>query len=165
MFHKFLLVEGICTENPAARIEAPQTIQTLPDVLTPTEVERLLGVVCPDTPLNCATRAMLELLYATGLRVSELIALRFKDLQLDVGYLVAFGKRNKQRVVPIGESARDALKHYLDGGRWQLCKKETTDFVFLNQSGKSLTRQGFWKIIKRRAIQAGITKNTYAAHP
>ncbi|MBN2427054.1 MAG: site-specific tyrosine recombinase XerD [Deltaproteobacteria bacterium] len=159
MFHKFLLAEGICTENPAARIEAPQTVQVLPDVLTPSEVDRLLGVVCPDSPLNLRDRAMLELLYATGLRVSELIALRFKDLQLDVGYLVAFGKRNKQRVVPIGESAREALKQYLDEGRCLLCKNESTDFIFLNQSGKSLTRQGFWKIIKRRASQAGITKN------
>jgi len=159
MFHKFLLAEGFSRENPAARIEAPQTVHSLPDVLTTVEVDLLLKVTGPDSPLNLRDRAMLELLYATGLRVSELITLRFKDLQLDVGYLIAFGKRNKQRVVPIGESAREALRHYLNEGRTHLFKNPQNDFLFLNQSGKNLTRQGFWKIIKRRACQAGISKN------
>ena len=159
MFHKFLLVEGIASENPASRIESPQTVQALPDVLTTGEVESLLKVAGTDSPLSLRDRAMLELLYATGLRVSELIALKFKDLQLDVGYLVAFGKRNKQRIVPIGESARDALKEYLNEGRNRLCKNNQNDFIFLNLSGKNLTRQGFWKMIKRRAVQAGIAKN------
>jgi integrase/recombinase XerD len=159
MFHKFLLAEGICRENPAARIQAPQTVQTLPNVMTPTEVDRLLAVAGPDSPLNLRDRAMLELLYATGLRVSELISLRFQDLQLDVGYLVAFGKRNKQRIVPIGEAAREALAKYLAAGRPDLCKGRTNDFLFLNKGGKNLTRQGFWKMIKRRAGQAGIGKN------
>ncbi len=159
MFHKFLLAEGIISENPASRIESPQTVQALPNVLSTSEVDRLLNAAGQDSPLSLRDRAMLEVLYATGLRVSELIALKFKDLQLDVGYLVAFGKRNKQRIVPIGESAVDALKQYLDDGRGQLCKTKQSDFVFLNLFGKSLTRQGFWKMIKRRANQAGISKN------
>lgn len=159
MFHKFLLAEGFAAENPAARIESPQTLQALPNVLTTAEVDRLLNVAGTDSPLDLRDRAMLELLYATGLRVSELIALRFKDLQLDAGYLVAFGKRSKQRIVPINESAVKALQTYLEEGRYRLRKNSQNEFLFLNLSGKNLTRQGFWKMIKRRALQAGIGKN------
>ena len=102
---------------------------------------------------------MLEVLYATGLRVSELINIKLSDLQLDVGYLVAFGKRSKQRIVPIGEIAIEALQEYLQMARPFLSKEKGQPQVFLNRSGQGLTRQGFWKIIKRRSAQAGIAKN------
>ncbi|MBN1142419.1 MAG: site-specific tyrosine recombinase XerD [Deltaproteobacteria bacterium] len=159
MFHKFLAAEGITPANPAARVESPHTIQSLPHVLTCQEVERLLAVAGEETPLAQRDRAMLELLYATGLRVSELVGLRFQDLELVGGYLRAFGKRNKQRIVPIGETAIEVLRLYLEGGRERLRKAFSGDFLFLNPLGKCLTRQGFWKMIKRRAREAGIPKN------
>ena len=101
---------------------------------------------------------MLEVLYATGLRVSELVGLKLGDLQLDVGYLSAFGKRSKQRIVPLGEAALAELRHYLSLGR-PFLDKEASRHLFLNRGGRGLTRQGFWKIIKRRALAAGIIKN------
>jgi len=158
MFHKFLLSEGYAATNPAVRVEAPKTLSSLPHTLSPSEVDRLLDAPKGDVPLDLRDRAMLEILYATGLRVSELIGLKMGDLQLDVGYLTAFGKRKKQRIVPIGESAIDELRRYLGLGR-PFLQKGTETFIFLNRAGKGLTRQGFWKIIKRRALEAGINKN------
>jgi integrase/recombinase XerD len=158
MFHKFLLTERITSANPAVRVEAPKSLSRLPQILSPTEVDRLLGAPRGEEPLALRDRAMLELLYATGLRVSELVGLQIADLQLQVGYLSAVGKRSKERIVPIGESALAELRCYLQFGRPFLEKGEST-FLFLNRNGKGLTRQGFWKIIKRRAGEAGITKN------
>jgi integrase/recombinase XerD len=102
---------------------------------------------------------MLEILYATGLRVSELVGLTLQDLQLDVGYLTAFGKRQKQRIVPLGDAAREAVGTYLAHGRAGLAGNDVCPFLFLNRSGNGLTRQGFWKMMKRRAVEAGICKN------
>jgi integrase/recombinase XerD len=101
---------------------------------------------------------MLEVLYATGLRVSELVGLKLTDLQLDVGYLTAFGKRSKQRIVPLGEAAIEQLRRYLMYGRPLFDRGTAGGFLFLNRNGQGLTRQGFWKIIKRRAREAGIGK-------
>lgn len=159
MFHKFLYAEQIAEGNPADRVEAPRSIKALPHTLSPTEVERLLAAPAGEDHLDYRDRAMLELLYATGLRVSELIGIKLSDLQLDVGYLVAFGKRSKQRIVPIGELAIEALQVYIKLARPLLAKDKGNPEVFLNRSGQGLTRQGFWKIIKRRSAQAGIAKN------
>ena len=159
MFHKFLAAEGITRENPAAKVESPHAIQSLPRVLTSQEVERLLLVKGEETPLVLRDRAMLEILYATGLRVSELVSLRFQDMEMVGGYLRAFGKRNKQRIVPMGEASIEAMRHYLERGRERLRKACSGDYLFLNPFGKNLTRQGFWKMIKRRAREAGIPKN------
>ncbi len=159
MFHRFLHAEGVAAGNPADRVEAPRSIKSLPHTLSPAEVERLLAAPKGEDNLDYRDRAMLELLYATGLRVSELIAIKLSDLQLDVGYLVAFGKRSKQRIVPIGEVAIEALQDYLRLARPFLCRDRGCPVVFLNRSGEGLTRQGFWKIIKRRSTQAGIAKN------
>jgi integrase/recombinase XerD len=158
-FHRFLLVEGYATGNPTCQIQAPRTLSGLPKTLSPEEVERLLASPVGDSYLERRDRAMFELLYATGLRVSELVGLKVSDLQLDVGYLTAFGKGGKQRIVPLGESALDELRNYLDIGRPLLDKGRGSSILFLNRSGNGLTRQGFWKIIKRRAMQAGIRKN------
>lgn len=158
-FHRFLLTEGYATDNPTSQIQAPRTLSCLPKTLSPEEVERLLGAPVGDGSLDQRDRAMFDLLYATGLRVSELVGLKISDLQLDVGYLTAFGKRSKQRIVPMGESALEALRNYLDVGRLALDKGRGSLVLFLNRSGNGLTRQGFWKIIKRRAMQAGISKN------
>ncbi|BCR04811.1 tyrosine recombinase XerD [Desulfuromonas versatilis] len=158
-FHKFLLAERLCPTNPAAKVAAPKTLNALPGTLSPAEVEKLLAAPAGDSPLELRDRAMLEILYATGLRVSELVGLRLQDLQLDVGYLFAFGKRSKQRIVPLGEAALEQLREYLRYGRPPLEKGAGSQFIFLNRAGKGLTRQGFWKIIKRRALQAHIRKN------
>jgi len=159
MFHKFLHGEGVCQGNPADRIEAPRSLKSLPDTLSPLEVERLLEAPQGEESLDYRDRAMLETLYATGLRVSELIGLKLSDVQLDVGYLVAFGKRSKQRIVPMGEAAQQAMRDYLTLARTFLEHDTGSRHIFLNRFGQGLTRQGFWKIIKRRAQQAGIGKN------
>ncbi|MEJ2200795.1 MAG: site-specific tyrosine recombinase XerD [Desulfuromonadaceae bacterium] len=159
MFHKFLLAEGLAGGNPTSQVVAPKSLRSLPKFLSASEVERLLAAPGGDAPASLRDRAMLEVLYATGLRVSELIALTRQDLQLDVGYLRAFGKRGKQRIVPLGEVAIEELRRYLDYGRPALDKDRGAAHIFLNRFGKGLTRQGFWKIIKRRALEAGIQKD------
>ena len=158
VFHKFLLAEKITENNPTARVEAPKSLNPLPHALSPGEVDRLLEAPRGESPFDLRDRAMLELLYATGLRVSELVGLKIGDLQLDVGYLRAFGKRHKQRVVPMGEAALAVLERYLGTGRSFLDRGEGGEVLFLNRDGRGLTRQGFWKIIKRRAREAGILK-------
>ena len=158
MLHRFLLSEGYAERNPTALVEAPKSLAALPHTLTPGEVEQLLAAPRGEEPLALRDRAMLEVLYATGLRVSELVGLKQSDLQLDVGYLTAFGKRSKQRIVPLGETAIDELRTYLAYGRPLLNKGEGGPLLFLNRLGQGLTRQGFWKIIKRRARETGIGK-------
>lgn len=158
MFHKFLLAEGLAAGNPTSRVEAPKSFNPLPHTLSAGEVERLLAAPAGEQPLDLRDRAMLELLYATGLRVSELVGLKMGALQLDVGYLRAIGKGSKERIVPIGEAAIEELRRYLRHGR-PLLEREGASFLFLNRLGGGLTRQGFWKIIKRRARGAGINKN------
>jgi len=159
MFHKFLLAEKIAAVNPTALVEAPRSLQTLPHTLSPDEVERLLAAPAGEDAYAFRDRAMLELLYATGLRVSELVGLKLQDLQLDVGYLFAFGKGSKRRIVPMGEEAISELQRYLAAGRPLLERQTGSQHIFLNRGGRGLTRQGFWKIIKRRAREAGINKN------
>lgn len=158
-FHKFLVAEKISNLNPAARIESMRLTQALPQVLSPREVERLLAAPCEADAIGARDRAMLELLYATGLRVSELVGLKLGDVQALVGCVRTLGKGRKERVVPVGETALAELDVYLQGARALLEKKSGSPYLFLNRSGQGLTRQGFWKIIKRRALQAGIRKN------
>jgi integrase/recombinase XerD len=158
MFHKFLLHEKLATQDPTRQVAIPRSLASLPHTLSPGEVERLLASPKGENPLASRDRAMLEVLYATGLRVSELVTLKLGDLQLDVGYLTAFGKRSKQRIVPLGEVAVRELVHYRDVARPQLDRQRGSQFVFLNRSGEGLTRQGFWKMIKRRALEAGVSR-------
>jgi integrase/recombinase XerD len=159
VFHKFLLQEQLMQHNPATRVTAPKTLNPLPKVLSQADVERLLQSPKGDEPLALRDKAMLELLYATGLRVSELIGLKTNDLHLDAGYLSAFGKRSKQRLVPMGEVAVMELRTYLSCGRPRLAQDGRSRYIFLNRSGAGLTRQGFWKMIKRRAREVGILKS------
>ncbi|KIH76809.1 tyrosine recombinase XerD subunit [Geoalkalibacter ferrihydriticus] len=158
-FHKFMVAEKIAVANPADRIESMRLMQSLPDTLSPREVERLLAAPVEPTPMGLRDRAMLELLYATGLRVSELVGLRLGDVQVLMGCVRTLGKGRKERLVPVGETALSELDVYLREGRPLLGKKAASLHLFLNRSGNGLTRQGFWKIIKRRALQAGIRKN------
>jgi integrase/recombinase XerD len=158
-FHRFLLAEEHATVNPTTQVEAPKSLHRLPQTLSPAEVERLLAAPLGEEPRALRDRAMLEILYATGLRVTELVQLRVADLQLEVGYLSAIGKRSKQRIVPLGEVALDEVRRYLEFGRPLLVKEQASAILFLNRAGKGLTRQGFWKIIKRHATGAVIRKN------
>ena len=158
-FHKFLVREKITVANPTDQVLSPKSLTALPHTLSPRDVENLLSCPRGESPLAWRDRAMLEIIYATGLRVSELVSLKLSDLQMDVGYLMAFGKRNKQRIVPLGEVAVLSLREYLQYGRPALDKERGSHYLFLNRSGEGLTRQGFWKIIKRRGQEAGIRQN------
>jgi integrase/recombinase XerD len=124
------------------------------------EVENLLQQPDPLQPLGIRDRAMLELLYATGLRVSELIHLSLNDVNLQVGYVRTKGKGSKERIVPIGGAARRALQGYLKGPRSLMARKSTTATLFLGRGGRGITRQGFWKILRKHAQAAGIYKRT-----
>ena len=155
-FYRYLLKEGHIRENPTDLLETPRLSAPLPRDLSLEEVDRLLAQPDPDSLLGARDKAMLEILYATGLRVSELLALRTQDINLEVGYLVAYGKGSKERLVPFGEIALEELSRYLLAFRPRLCKAGKVPYVFLNRSGKRLSRQGFWKLIHRYARQAGI---------
>ncbi|MCD6527799.1 MAG: site-specific tyrosine recombinase XerD [Desulfuromonas sp.] len=159
-YHSFAVEECQLTNNPLIRLTTPRMLQTLPDTLSVKEVEKLLQIGDDGQLLTHRDQAMLELLYATGLRVSELVGLQLSDVHLNSGYLRTLGKGDKQRIVPIGEVSIELLTDYLQSVRPALAKgRMLSDCVFLNRSGKGLTRQGFWKMIKRRALQAGIRKN------
>ncbi|MBI3815796.1 MAG: site-specific tyrosine recombinase XerD [Nitrospinae bacterium] len=159
VFYKFLMLEEIIDINPTENIESPRLLRHLPDFLTLEEVDRLL--LQPDLNDNLGIRdiAMLELLYATGLRVSELISLKINDVNMERGYIITFGKGSKERVVPLGRSAQEKLKRYLEESRHILVKGRGGDDLFVNRFGEKMTRQGFWKIIKKYALLAGIKKD------
>ncbi|AEH47341.1 Tyrosine recombinase xerD [Parageobacillus thermoglucosidasius C56-YS93] len=159
-FHQFLLREKIADQDPSVHIESPQMERTLPKVLSLEEVEALLEAPKTNTPIGIRDKAMIELLYATGMRVSELVNLNLSDVHLTMGFVRCYGKGNKERIVPVGSMALDALKAYLETARPKLInpKKRTTDALFLNHYGDRLTRQGFWKILKKLAKEANIEK-------
>lgn len=156
MFFRFMVSEGLISSSPARLVEIPKLPARLPGIMSPKEVDLLLAQPDPLTPEGSRDRAMLELLYATGLRVSELTGLRLQSLNLEAGFVRIVGKGSKERIVPMGEKARETIKEYLNGGRISLLGRQTSAFVFLNSRGKPLTRQGFWKLIKRYARAAGV---------
>ncbi len=157
-FFKYLLIENIIKNDPMFLIRTPKTKRTLPQVLSIEEVERLLASPDETTLKGLRDKAMIEILYATGIRVSELVGLGLNDVNFELGYLVAYGKGSKERIVPIGEKAKDKLREYLDAGRPSLLKSRTSVNLFITRLGKKMTRQGFWKIIKNHTIRSGITK-------
>ena len=157
-FHKFLLQEGAVGENLLRRLRTPKIVPRLPMVLNPTEIETLLQQPDPSQPLGSRDRAMLELLYATGLRVSELIHLSVNDVNLEAGYLRARGKGSKERIVPIGQAASRALRQYLEGARRRWIGRSFSATLFLGRGGRGITRQGFWKMLRKRARAAEIKK-------
>jgi integrase/recombinase XerD len=159
MFHRFLIIENYCATNPTAIIEAPKTSGKLPSVLSFREVEQLLASAAGAGMSEMRDRAMLELLYATGLRVSELVALRVRDVNMDAGFLLTMGKGEKERLVPLGESARTAVAGYLANARSFRDKSGDCAYLFLSRLGDRMTRQAFWNIVKKRARAAGIVKN------
>lgn len=156
-FFGFLTAEGVIQEDPSTRIDAPRTWRSLPNVLSSAEVESLLHAADRATPRGSRDAAMLELLYATGLRVSELCGMRLRDLHAEAGYVRCIGKGSKERVVPLGEEADAAVRAYSASARPALLAGMTSEFLFVGRRGKPLTRQGFWKIIKALGRTAGIT--------
>ena len=159
MFHRFLLIENYCDANPSAIIEAPKTSGKLPSFLSSREVEKLLAATAGRGVNEVRDRAMLELLYATGLRVSDLVSLRIRDINMVAGFLLTMGKGEKERLVPVGESARAALADYCAVVRPGLDRSGASPFLFLSRLGREMTRQAFWNIIKKRALGAGIARN------
>ncbi len=154
--YRFLLREGLTTQNPLEWLDAPKLPKGLPKILGLEEVERLLAAPDPTTPLGQRDDAMLELLYATGLRVSELVGLTIPQLDLRRGFVRVVGKGSKERLVPMVWRAVEKVSRYLYQIRPLLVKKPPTQVLFLNRYGRPLTRQGFWKIIKGYARQIGL---------
>ncbi|MDD2898143.1 MAG: site-specific tyrosine recombinase XerD [Desulfuromonadaceae bacterium] len=159
MFHKFLMIENYAESNPAMIIEAPRMLHTLPHFLDGREVDALFAACSGERGEDLRDRAMLELLYATGLRVSELVHLKLREVNLDSGYLMTVGKGNKERLVPIGESARLHAAVYLNSVRKNSDPQQQNPYFFLSRLGTVMSRQAFWNIIKKRTEMAAIRKN------
>lgn len=157
-FYRFLAQEEILPSDPSRLIDLPKSGLKLPDVLTIDEVKRLLDAPDPQKPSGCRDAAMLELLYAAGLRVSELITLKLQDVNLTAGYVRVFGKGAKERVVPIGQYAQEKIRRFITGARQALLKDRISATLFVARAGKPLSRQGFWKLIKRYGLRAGLRK-------
>lgn len=157
-FYRFLFQEKLLSADPSKLIDLPKISLTLPDVLSVEEVRRLLNAPESRGPQGVRDAAMLEVLYAAGLRVSELVGLKLQDAHLDAGFVRVMGKGSKERVVPIGRYAREKLLFYLGHGRNQLLKNHPSPFLFVARAGRPLTRQGFWKLVRRYATAAGLAK-------
>ena len=153
---RFLVKEGRIQKDPTTEFEVPRIGQRLPKYMTEDEVDALLQQPDLSTPLGLRDKAMLELLYATGLRVSELIGLSWSDLEINLGVLRCRGKGSKERLIPVGKSALRAIEAYVQRGRPALAKGRETPFLFLNRRGQGLSRVGFWKLIVRYGRAAGI---------
>ncbi|MCM8765463.1 MAG: site-specific tyrosine recombinase XerD [Candidatus Omnitrophica bacterium] len=158
MFFRFLAQEGLIKEDPTAVLETPRLWKRLPESLSVEEVKRILEAVRPNTSLKFRDRTCLELLYATGMRVSELSVLKISDISLEAGFVRCRGKGDKERIVPLGRTAVRYLRDYLTKIRPKLVKKNNEPFVFLSQLGKRISRQSLWKMIKKYALKAKIDK-------
>jgi integrase/recombinase XerD len=172
-FYRYLAVTRQVPSNPADDLQAPRTWSTLPACLTPDDVDRLLGQPDVATARGLRDRALIELLYATGLRVSELLALRLNDLHLDEGYLSCIGKGRKQRIVPIGDEAVGWVRRYEREARGRLLGRSSSQRLFVNaRGGTALTRSGFWRILKAYGRSAGfrqplsphVLRHSFATH-
>ena len=166
-----LLEEKLRDDNPVVHLVSPKTWRNLPKVLSESQIDALLAAPDPSDPLGLRDKAMIELLYSSGLRVSELVGLELAQLRLDAGFLIAFGKGAKERVVPVGEQAEQWTLRYLADARPTLTASERHDVVFVNRYGRSLSRQGFWKILKGygtsvgiRALSPHVLRHSFASH-
>lgn len=170
-FYHFLMQEDIVTEDVSEKLKAPKLEKKMPGIMSPDEVVRLLEQPGGNSPKEIRDKAMLELLYATGIRVTELITLKVSDINMSMNFLIC-RDASKERVIPFGSAAKNALNRYLDGTRESMVEDKKSDILFANCSGQPMSRQGFWKLIKyyaRKAdIKADITPHTlrhsFAAH-
>lgn len=170
-FYHYLLKEGLVREDASECLKAPKVERKAPDVLTVEEMEKLLAGPSGDSDKEIRDSAMLELLYATGIRVSELISLRLSDVNMHMGYVIC-REGDRERMIPFGNQVREALHRYLSRARERMVTNEARDILFVNCSGTPMSRQGFWKLVKSYAKKAGITKDitphtlrhTFAAH-
>jgi len=172
-FYKFLVFDRRLTESPAADLHAPRAWPALPTYLSVEEVDKLLEAPDVRTPRGLRDRALIEVLYATGLRVSELVHLKAADLNLDAAYLTCIGKGSKERLVPLGDQAIAWVTRYLREGRGALLKGRTSPWLFVNgPRGVALTRVGFWKLLKRygqavglaRELSPHVLRHSFATH-
>src|SRR5579871_732127 len=155
-FSSFLVREGVLERDPSEHLRTPKQWQAIPKFLNLDQIERLIQAPDRATPTGMRDRAMLELLYASGLRVSELCRVGLSDLNLEVGVLRTTGKGNKQRLVPVGKQAIAAVRAYLESGRRALLKGRSSRYLFVTARGGCLTRQGFWKLLAAYGRKAGI---------
>jgi integrase/recombinase XerD len=159
-FYRFNAVEQKRDSSPADDLKPPRAWAALPKFLSLEEVDRLLEQPDTSTPRGLRDKALIEVLYATGLRVSELIALRAGDLNLDDGYLTCIGKGDKQRMVPLGHEAADWVRRYMRDGRPALLRRKSSPWLFANaRDGGSLSRVGFWKVLKEYGVKAGLSRD------
>jgi len=158
-FYQYLAREHYVDKDPAANLESPKPEKRLPKILSITEVEELLCQPNAFLPAGLRDKAMLELLYATGIRVTELISLNVLDINLDMGYIKCFGKGSKERIVPLGSIAAKCVQEYIQKARTKLVRTYEESALFVNHHGNRLTRQGFWKIIKKYAQEANIIQD------
>ena len=157
-FFRFMIQEGILEVNPVEELESPKMAKTLPKILTLKEVDQLLEQPNSQIPLGVRDRAMLEMLYATGMRVSELVQLRMNQVNLEGGYVLVYGKGSKERIVPLGSEVMKWVDLYLKTARIKLAKGGESPFLFITRSGKGMSRQRFWRMIKVYGQRAGIRK-------
>lgn len=164
MWGRFKIERGEWQSNPFSLLESPKSEKKLPQVLTLGEVESILQQPKVLTPIGARDRAMVELLFSSGLRVTELLNANINDLDLDIGYIRCFGKGSKERMIPIGSICNQFLQHYLKNARPLLIRETSGGALFLNVRGNRMSRQGFWKILKLYAKQAGIKKEISPHH-
>lgn len=160
-FFRYLKLDGQIEDNPMEKISLPKKTHHLPAVLTLEEVDRLLSTPDTSKPLGLRDRTLLETLYSTGMRVSEIIHIKLTDIHLDMGFIQTIGKGDKERIVPIGEWAEEWISRYINEGRSKLVKDEDAaqGYLFVNNRGKPLSRQGVWKTLKKLVMTAGIQKD------
>lgn len=158
-FFKYLLLEKIIKEDPTSQIRTPKMKKSIPGVISLEDVERVLASPNESTPEGIRDLAMLEVLYATGIRVSELIWLKLNEVNFEMGFVIVYGKGSKERIVPIGKQAQEKLRTYMELSRPLLLKSRDSKELFVTRRAKAMTRQGFWKLIKNYALKAGITKH------
>jgi integrase/recombinase XerD len=157
--YKYLISEKIITRNPVKNVDIPKTGLSLPKIMTLEEVTALLEVPDTEKPREMRNSAMMELMYGSGLRVSELIGLHLQDVNLDANFVRVMGKGSKERIIPMGRQARAMTEKWTTRGRPMLLKERRSAYLFVAHAGKPMTRQSFWKIIKKYAVLAGISKN------
>lgn len=156
-FHQYLQREHVTDRDPSIHIEAPKAVKKIPSVLSMSEVDSLLDATSGSTPIDIRNKAILEVLYATGIRVTELCSLKIQDIHVTMGFVRCIGG-SKERIIPIGQVAIDCVEKYISTARRTLVKNKNHDTLFVNHHGNPMTRQGFWKILKRLAKEVNIKK-------